>query len=45
MNLILVGSLVDQSFVIVFYNEKCLVFVKPNHVVVCGVPETWTSLY
>jgi hypothetical protein len=37
MNLILVGSLADQGFVIVFDNEKCLVFVKPNHVVVCGV--------
>jgi len=37
MNLILVGSLVDQGFVIVFDNEKCLVFVEPNHVVVCGV--------
>jgi ABC-type Mn2+/Zn2+ transport system permease subunit len=45
MNLILVGSLVDQSFVIVFDNEKCLVFVEPNHAVVHGVPETRTNLY
>jgi hypothetical protein len=37
MNLILVGSLADQDFVIVFYNEKCLVFAKLNHMVVHGV--------
>jgi hypothetical protein len=37
MNLILIGSLADQDFVIVFHNEKCLVFARLNHVVVRGV--------
>jgi hypothetical protein len=37
--------LADQGFVIVFDNEKCLVFVEPNHVVVCGVWELGSGLY
>lgn len=45
MNLILVGSLVDQGFVIVFDNEMCLIFVGPNQVVVHGVRELKTGLY
>jgi hypothetical protein len=35
MNLISIGSLVDQSFFFFFFNnEKCSIFVGPNHVVV-----------
>lgn len=45
MNLNSARSLVDQSYVIIFYNEKCLVFVGSNHVVVHGVLELRTSLY
>jgi hypothetical protein len=37
MNLILVGSLANQGFVIVFDNQMCLVFVRPNQVVAHGV--------
>jgi hypothetical protein len=45
MNLILVGSLADQGFVIVFYNEKCVFFFGPNQVVFRGIQESETSLY
>ncbi len=37
MNLISNGSLANQGFVIVFDNEKCLVFVRLDQVVACGV--------
>ncbi len=45
MNFISDGSLVDQGFVIVFDSEKCLVFVRPNQVVACGVRKLRTGLY
>jgi hypothetical protein len=45
MNLISLGSLADQGFVIIFDNEKCLVFAKPNQMVVRGVQESGIGLY
>jgi len=35
----------DQGFVIVFDNEKCLVFAGLNHVVVHGVRELGIAMY
>ncbi len=45
MNIISIGSLVDQGFVIVFDNEMCLVFVGQNQMVFHGVRKLETNLY
>ncbi len=45
MNLILIGSLADQGFVIVFDNEKRLIFARPDQMVARGVRESGIGLY